>query len=278
MTTSDPTTRHAACPVCARQSWGPAIARVTELQRCRHCGFVERRHEPEGDWANLYDSDYYPSYFQRADQWRFEARRRLSWIRLHHQPHRALEIGSGGGYFVQTARRTGIEAQGVELSPVAARHARDVLGVPVSTGAFEATTFDSRFDLVAAFHVLEHVTDPRAFLTDAFALLAPGGVLALEVPNVESAGARAEGADWPHLLPAHHLSHFAPPTLLRLAAQAGFVPLTCDTVFEHHYRPPAQLARRAGVAQLLRTRRQTGGLRSSHHELGDHVRLLARRP
>jgi 2-polyprenyl-3-methyl-5-hydroxy-6-metoxy-1,4-benzoquinol methylase len=276
--TATGTIRRADCLICGSWRWVAAIDNAPALRRCCRCGFVERSSLPAGEWKNLYEGDYYPRYFEHAEQWRFEARRRLAWIRKAHAPHRLLEIGSGGGFFVEVARRSGIDAHGVELSDIAAGHARDVLKVPVTTGDFQTAELAGPYDAVVAFHVLEHIPDPCVFLQQAHDLLVPGGLLAIEVPNIESVGARAEGLSWRPLLPDHHLSHFAPTTLLRLVTSVGLEPLSCQTVFEHHYIPPSRRLRRASFAQLYRTMRQTGSPWSVHHDLGDHVRLLARRP
>lgn len=42
---------------------------------------------------------------------------------------------------------------------------------------------DGRFDWIAASHVFEHLTDPVGFLQDCEALLRPGGILALAIPD-----------------------------------------------------------------------------------------------
>lgn len=262
------------CRLCASERSEPAFEHPSPLLRCLDCGLVYR----DGETAATYDESYYDSggyrtYFSRASQWRREARQRLSWLLAAVSPRRLLEAGCAGGFFLAEARRAGIEASGVELSPAAAEYARAELGAPVAIGAFEDLYLSDRFDAVCAFHVLEHAVDPRRFLARAHDLLAPEGWLALEVPNIESARAIEDGEDWFALEPEYHLSHFSPATLTRLVREEGFAPVRCDTVFAHHYSPPRQLLGPFGRASL----RAAGSLRSVHPSLGDHVRLLARR-
>lgn len=267
------------CHLCGSGRLSPALAELPLVQRCGDCDLTFS----SGDSRSRYDWDYfangyYRSYFARASQWRFEARRRLRWLLASASPRRLLEIGCAGGFFLDEARRLEIEVCGVELSSVAASYARRELGLRVTQGAFEAVQLPGGFDAVCAFHVLEHVAEPRSFLERAHRLLCSGGLLALEVPNIESAGARRAGARWSDLQPEYHLWHFAPQTLARLVSETGFALERCDTVFARHYRRPATRLSRAGLALLARDWQATGSLRSVHPSLGDHLRLLARKP
>jgi SAM-dependent methyltransferase len=259
------------CRICASTR---AVSAFGRLLRCLDCGLVYREGAATADYdARYYESGGYRAYFSRSTQWRREARRRLRWLLAAARPRSLLEAGCAGGYFVAAARRARIVARGVELSPVAAEHARSALGVPVAIGAFEDLHLSERFDAVCAFHVLEHVADPHRFLARAHGLLAPGGWLALEVPNVESARALGEGERWFALEPEYHLSHFGPRTLVRLVLEEGFAPERCDTVFAHHYAPPRLLLGPFGRASV----RAAGSLRSVDPSRGDFLRLLARR-
>ena len=77
------------------------------------------------------------------------------------------------------------------------------------------------FDLVTAFHVLEHVPDPVAMLRRMLAWLAPGGLAVVEVPNAGGAGARLFGRAWSGLDLPRHLWHFSPATLGVAVERAG---------------------------------------------------------
>lgn len=265
------------CILCASWRTKAAFPQPSPLRRCTNCGLVVTASGPEA--TPPYGEEYfsgsgYDSYFARAGQWRHEARKRLDWLLGATSPRTVLEIGCAGGFFLEAARAAGIEALGVESSEPAARYAGGTVGVPVVLGRFEEAHLDGPFDAVCAFHVLEHVDDPRALLEKARMLVASGGWLALEVPNIDSAAARVEGLDWPNLLPAYHRWHFAPGTLARLVEEAGFRVVRRETVFARFYSPPARTMRR--TLGELRTALRLGSLRTVHPTLGDHIRLLAR--
>lgn len=274
MTVTAPT----VCILCASWRWEAAFPQPSPLRRCTNCGLVFTAGAP--DTTPPYGEEYfsgsgYDSYFARAGQWRHEAKKRLDWLLGASSPRRVLEIGCAGGFFVEAARAAGIEALGVESSEPAARYAGRTVGVPVVHGRFEEADLDGPFDAVCAFHVVEHVDDPRALLERARTLIGSGGWLALEVPNIESAAARVEGLDWPGLQPANHRWHFSPGTLARFVAEAGFRVIRCDTVLARFYSRPVRRLR--GAVGEIRTAVQLRSLRAVHPAFGDHIRLLARR-
>jgi SAM-dependent methyltransferase len=97
---------------------------------------------------------------------------------------RLLDMGCNRGLLLEAARRQGWEPVGVELSPVSAQRARDDFGLEVY-GSLDDVKQLERFDLVVAWHVLEHTHDPVGFLRDAASLLRSDGVLALQVPSFD---------------------------------------------------------------------------------------------
>ncbi|WBB97819.1 class I SAM-dependent methyltransferase [Solwaraspora sp. WMMA2080] len=267
------------CLLCGDGSGGRPVTDGL-LRRCDTCQFVWTASDlppPEQLYDRAYyETDGYQDYFTSAGQRRYESARRLRWLRSRVRPATLLEAGSAGGYFLRAARDAGIDARGVEVSDAAASFAREQLGVPVRTDRFEDHGPGAPVDAVCAFHVLEHVTDPRRFLAAARAALRPDGWLALEVPNIASAAARRLGSAWPAIAPDYHRWHFTPHSLARLLAESGFRVVGQDTVFSRFYwRAPARLrqARNLVVADFAACR----SLQVSHPTLGDLLRVFARR-
>jgi SAM-dependent methyltransferase len=134
---------------------------------------------------------------------------------------RLLDVGCSAGLFAELARAAGWEVAGIEPSRWLAGEARRRLGDVVLCARLEETDLPAAsFDAVCLWDVLEHVADPAAFLARAAALLRPGGLLALNVPNLESWIARALGRRWPLLLP-EHLFFFSPASLRLLLDRQG---------------------------------------------------------
>jgi SAM-dependent methyltransferase len=250
------------------------------LRQCDSCGLVWR---PERDHSALLyegaflgESGYYDSYFQRAAQWRHEARVRLNWLLAQTAPKSLLEVGCAGGFFLDTARATGIRTEGIEPSDDGSRFAREQLNLSVTTGTLEEVTPAGRFDTVCAFHVLEHVVDPWAFLDRTKDVLIPDGHLAIEVPNITSARARRDGPRWFNLAPEHHCWHFSPATITRLLRDAGFTVLRWDTIFPRAYFRIRHVFSRSDFSAFLADIRCTPLAFRAPPDAGDYLRVFAR--
>lgn len=165
-------------------------------------------------------ASYYLDYLRHEQNHRRLARRVL---RVLGPPGALLDVGAAAGFFLDEARRAGWSPVGVEPSPEMSRHARDELGLDVTTGAFEPAGFGSRrFRAVTFLDSLEHFSDPEAALAGARELLEPGGVLAILTPNGESPLAKLMGARWPHYTPPEHVWYFSSASLRRVLARVGF--------------------------------------------------------
>jgi SAM-dependent methyltransferase len=123
------------------------------------------------------------------------------------------------------------EVCGVEPELHTSRWARDKFGLAVTTGFFDPAQFEpDYFDFIMFDQVLEHVTEPRKFFSDALSILKSGGTLFVGVPPV----------DWLRLLlskskierlqrfnvfidPEEHINYFRLKTIRRIAEHCGSV-------------------------------------------------------
>jgi SAM-dependent methyltransferase len=268
-----------ACAVCGSARAGrPRLA--GSLVECGQCGFVWTAAEP-AQLEELYGEGYfrgdaYEDYLQPSAR-RFEAGRRLNWLLRTGRVSSLVEAGCAGGFFVEAAVRAGINAAGVELSPLMAAYARDQLRLRVWQGRFEAAPLGGPVQAVCAFHVLEHVEDPNTFVRAAWKLLEPGGLLAVEVPNIASPAAKRLGLDWPGLQPRYHRWHFDPTSLRRLVEHHGFDVVVEDTAVFRYYMP-ANFRHRHARHLLAPDVRNTRSIRLTHRRRGDLLRMIAQKP
>jgi len=129
------------------------------------------------------------------------------------QRRRLLDVGSGTGSFLKTAKARGWRVFGIESSRQASAQARKA-GIEVAEGFFNAETAPGlgRFDAVHLSNVLECAPDPTAVAILARDLLDKGGVLCINVPNdfspFQIAGRAATGADEWWIAPPYHLNYF----------------------------------------------------------------------
>jgi SAM-dependent methyltransferase len=178
------------------------------------------------DLRRFYEADYRSSYkgartpkpkhIYRSGRLGMERLRRLA-DRLV-EPSRVLDLGSGGGEWLYLLKARGHSVAGIELDPAYAAFGRQEYGVEVLTGSVMTIDLpEGEFDCVTTFHVLEHLPDPIAALSRMRTWLRDSGVLAVEVPNMNS----------PHQHPAKrfHYAHvvgFTPESLTFAAGRGGF--------------------------------------------------------
>jgi len=237
-----------AHPASARERLFAARDYITEdrfeIVRCRICGWTLTW--PPPDAAGM--ARHYPAgYHGEAGGRRFPRLVELlqqalhgTWARLIErsqggQTGRVLDIGCGRGGLLREFRRRDWEVQGLELNEWSAAHAREVLNLPVHVGPMERLPWpDGHFDAVILWHVLEHLPDPQAALTEARRVLRNGGTLLVGVPNFGSAEARMAQDKWFHLDVPRHLTHWTRATLGAALAGAGF-DAQCTSCFAPEY-------------------------------------------
>lgn len=102
---------------------------------------------------------------------------------------RILDIGCGGGLLSEPMARLGADVVGVDAAPrnipVAALHAaQSGLAIDYRAGTAEALAATGEaFDVVLNMEVVEHVSDPPAYLRACHDLLKPGGLMICSTIN-----------------------------------------------------------------------------------------------
>jgi len=97
-----------------------------------------------------------------------------------------LEIGCNTGFFCKAAADNGWKPIGVEVSKSMAELANKTYGVETRAGDWAKIQFTERFDAIYCSHVIEHIPNPRAWMSRFREVLAPGGIVCLSVPNMQS--------------------------------------------------------------------------------------------
>ncbi len=156
--------------------------------------------------------------------------RRLAPRLLEGRGNCVLDVGCASGRLAREFLDRGWRADGVEFLPALADRARSE-GVAVRVGDFTRLDLPpSSYDLITAFHVIEHFDSPLDAAKKCRALLKPGGALVLETPNWRGVGALLRRSRWSHLIPPEHLNYFGPGSLRRLVLAAGFARAIARTV------------------------------------------------
>src|SRR2546428_14015400 len=109
---------------------------------------------------------------------------------------RYLDVGCGSGAALAVAKALGWRIAGIEMDAAAAAIARRFTDEVHVGDVLTAPFARARFDVVTAFHVLEHVPDPVAVARRMLDWLAPGGLLIIEGPNAGGVRAGPLGRGW----------------------------------------------------------------------------------
>lgn len=228
------------CPHCghgaSNQTWTlpDRLFRTTDerfdVHRCAGCGIrflwpvppFEQlaRYYPQGYWTGERDraTEAYRRFMLR-DHARFvrgiAARQRANGV----QP-RLLDIGCGDGSVLDAIgieRSIGLDDS---LGALGALRARGFAGVRASV--LQLPFAPATFSIVSMFHFLEHVSPAEPFLRSAQRVLAPGGSLVVQVPNMRSIQAMLLGRHWAGYDVPRHLVDYTPCHLCEAVERAGF--------------------------------------------------------
>ena len=160
--------------------------RGLQLARCATCGLQFQSPRPVFD--DLVQAVYGPAYHPPGEHVidavrRYQFERQMRWLdEVAAAGRRLLDVGCGSGAFLRFAQARGWEAEGTDVvvTPAAA-----ATGARLWAGQLPSIAFGRRrYHAVRFNHVLEHTQDPLAELRAARAVLEPGGVLHVGVPNL----------------------------------------------------------------------------------------------
>lgn len=210
----------------------------------------------EADLASYYNSTYAVPQARYSDRVRDEfpfLERLLK--RQNEQPGRLLEIGCSYGDMLARFAAVGWKVEGVELDSRAVKYARDVLGLVVHHGTLDETSsaLAPPYDLVAMYHVLEHMRCVGDLADSLASLLAPGGLLVLKTPNAASVASRVLRGWWEWSAVPEHVHLFTSQSLRMVLMRAGFEPQLIITR-RGDARGFLHELLRAGTRRLVRSR------------------------
>lgn len=196
------------------------------IVRCNNCALVRSSPIFSDDDLNMfYKKCGFISMKESASAARTYALLLLGYLELlaDVKSARLLEVGCGDGAFLKEIQKHGIrEVSGVEPTEDALGHASPAIRSVIINDIFKPGLFrPESFDIICAFHVLDHLSDPDVFLKEAYRVIKTGGMIFLVCHNVDAVVNRVFGERSP-VFDIEHIFLFNKSSLRNLAEKCGF--------------------------------------------------------
>lgn len=177
--------------------------------RCPNCKLIFISPFPD----NL--GDYYPDdYHYIPDSLRFldavspHEQYKIDMLKPFIDKGRLLEIGPSLGGFAYAAKKSGYETETIEMDSRCSDYLNNIAEIPTinTDDTLGALAKLNAFDVIAMWHVIEHLTEPWKTLDAIYKKLNPNGILILAAPNPDSIQFKIMGRRWPHVDSPRHLT------------------------------------------------------------------------
>jgi SAM-dependent methyltransferase len=240
-TISVPVAEPTMCPICGSTQISPLLTApdrfhlrkvIYSLVSCSFCSGVWLSSPPKPAEMGLhYSEDYHKGIVaagegSAASRWKDQ----VKLISQHKRGGAILDIGCSSGGFLSTMKGKDWQLSGIEMEESTAERAHANTGADVFVGdAMDAPFLPGTFDVITTFDVLEHVYNPRQFLTKVLEWLKHGGIYYALMPNIDSWESKVFGSHWYGLELPRHLSHFSPKSIRYLMNEIGFWEVSVTT-------------------------------------------------
>jgi 2-polyprenyl-3-methyl-5-hydroxy-6-metoxy-1,4-benzoquinol methylase len=220
------------CPICNSTELRPIFDNT--LLKCQNCGH---------GWANLQldhsylQQLYAENYFkgeEYADYLADKAILQLNFSKRAKEiasqgsaPHNALEIGCAYGFFYEIIQKQfpRLKYQGYDISADAISYAEQNYGAHFSAENYLEATAKQTYDAVFMWDVIEHLSDPGAFLAKVQEECEPGAKIYLTTGDFGALLPRLQGKKWRMIHPPTHLHYFTKKSMNTLLKKHGFEPV-----------------------------------------------------
>ena len=183
------------CYLCGSTEFNKRPGSVRDRSELEHlecvcCGLVflsSFDHIKEGFYEG---SEMHGEEMPSIENWLAETacddERRFQYLNSILRDSSLVDFGCGAGGFLLKARELAVTVHGVEAETRLNSHYKDH-GLTVFQNVSDIPNNIRRrgYDIITMFHVLEHISDPKAILGELSEILADDGKIIVEVPNAD---------------------------------------------------------------------------------------------
>lgn len=225
------------CPLCGQEKDSPAWKRDVLFKKCGKCGLIFQNPQPvQEDVIHRYDKDYFSyelenetNFFQLMllslqDIGFFDLEREILAL-----GGPFLDVGCATGMLISYLRDKGFPVKGVEVCAGSAEYGRKTRGVDIINSTLQEAELPAEsLSVLHSSHLIEHLTDPKGFVREAYKLLKPKGYFICTTPNSSGFQAIITGGGWRSAI-SDHMVLFSKRTLAYMVQEAGFKILKIKT-------------------------------------------------
>jgi SAM-dependent methyltransferase len=232
---------NSTCPICRREArlelktrdYNRRISEGSFLYySCPACFLIFLDPIPS-DLAKFYSGGYYslPSSLADLEESLAQTSYKIEIVQQFARSGRFLEIGPGRGDLALMAKRAGFDVQTIEMDPACCAFLSSEIGVGAVCTAepLAALRGMALFDVIALWHVIEHLKDCSEVLGAIASALKPSGVAVIAAPNPRAFQFRVLRGKWAHVDAPRHLALPPLALLVKLAQDLGLTPLWSTT-------------------------------------------------
>jgi len=162
-----------------------------DVLECSDCGLVylsslNHINQNHYESSGMHDNKE-PNINNWLKETEFDDKRRYDFVKEKIANKNVLDFGCGIGGFIEMAKKSARNISGVELDR-ALQSSFQERGLNVFLNLKEAKEQSKKkYDVITAFHVVEHLQDPIEILKDLSELLTKNGEVVIEIPNSNDA-------------------------------------------------------------------------------------------
>jgi 2-polyprenyl-3-methyl-5-hydroxy-6-metoxy-1,4-benzoquinol methylase len=169
------------------------------------------------DLSCYYPESYYPFPKSKVDLVAISKNEsfKLELVQRYITKGKLLEIGPGIGHFAYLAKESGYDVQVFDVDAKTCKFLTEELEIQAFCGTdfSKSIAKEPVFNVIALWHVLEHMPNPIEFVEELVERLAPNGMLFISLPNPDAFQFKIFGRFWVHVDAPRHL-HLIPQEIL----------------------------------------------------------------
>ncbi len=253
------------------------------LMKCDKCGLIITNPRPDQNNIGKYYADSnYISHTNKANNpinlaYKFvrsiTLKQKLKLIKKYSKQNTVLDFGCGSGVFLDFLKSNNYEVEGLETHPETADNARKLTQANIYNSLSDLEK--NKYDVITAWHVIEHVHELKLTLNTLRKSLKKDGVLFVAVPNHLSFDAQHYKENWAAYDVPKHLYHFDRSSLKTVAKNCKLNLIDVHPMkFDSYYVSMLSEKNKTGSSNLLSAIQIGNQSNKKAHESGEYSSLI----